>query len=299
MGTPFIMERSGVTVKSQLEVAPDVGPFTRQDAVHHDVPGGAVAACAVVANHAVTFRAQRLDRPLRPKIEVVRPQAHYLATERIEGVAEQQQLAGRVDVRALAALRVPRVPDLHAIDRGSDIVIAGRADDDAAREVPYRPGEHVTLALPLQRVGYVGPHPLGRGHGNEPQLPQVSIRRGAGQGFVVLGGERLETDAAPLEHDGLHGDHVEPAASPGAPQPTRRSTLTGARRCAAAPRTHPDPPDSAADCSRRSWGCRPRARGRSGTATPSLRCAGGTSRTGSRAAPCRCGATAAAAAPRA
>src|SRR5438445_13816069 len=163
MGTPFIMERSGVTVKSQLEVAPDVGPFTRQDAVHHDVPGGAVAACAVVANHAVTFRAQRLDRPLRPKIEVVRPQAHHLATERVEGVAEQQQLAGCVDVRALAALRVPRVPDLHAIDRGSDIVIAGRADDEAASEGPYRPGVHVSLSLTSLRVVYDGRPALGRG----------------------------------------------------------------------------------------------------------------------------------------
>src|SRR6266704_4943939 len=87
-----------------------------------------VQTCAL-SDLAVPFRAQRLDRALRAKIEIVGPQAHHRASQRVEGVAEQQELAGRVDVRALAALRVPRVTDLHAVHRGQDVVVARRADD--------------------------------------------------------------------------------------------------------------------------------------------------------------------------
>ncbi len=53
--------RSGVAVQPQLEVASHVGPFTRKDAVHHDITSGAVAAHAVMANHTVALGSQRLD----------------------------------------------------------------------------------------------------------------------------------------------------------------------------------------------------------------------------------------------
>jgi len=39
------------------------------------------------------------------------PETDDLAAQRLEGVAQQQELAGRVHVRALTALPVPRVPD--------------------------------------------------------------------------------------------------------------------------------------------------------------------------------------------
>src|SRR5437879_13176250 len=132
-------------------------------------------------DHTVFLCPQRFDGPLGAKVEVVRAEAYDLAPERVERVPEQEQLAGRVDVRPLTALRIPGVPDLHAIDAANDVVITRRADDGAARQIPYGPGEHVTVPLPLERVGHVSPHALGRGDGDEPQLPQAATgRRGSG-----------------------------------------------------------------------------------------------------------------------
>ena len=50
------------------------------------------------------FAPERLDRPLRREVEVVGAQADDPAAERVERVAEQQQLARGVDVAALPAL---------------------------------------------------------------------------------------------------------------------------------------------------------------------------------------------------
>src|SRR2546422_10711461 len=99
---------------------------------------------------------------LRSKIEVVGPQADDLAAERVERMAQQQQLAGGVDVRALAAAAVPGVADFHAVDRRYDIVIPGRTDDDAARQVADDPRQHVPVALALERVGDIRTHALWR-----------------------------------------------------------------------------------------------------------------------------------------
>jgi hypothetical protein len=98
-----------VAREPQFEVSPDVRPLRGENAVHHDITRGSIAPHAEVPYHAVFLRAQRLDGPLRAKVEGVGPEAHNLAPERVERVAEQEQLAGRVDVGPLTALRVPRV----------------------------------------------------------------------------------------------------------------------------------------------------------------------------------------------
>src|SRR5437899_11074303 len=91
-------------------MAPHVRPLSRENTVHHDVARAAVAADAEVPDHAVLLRAERFDGPLRPEVEVVRPQAHHLATQRVERVTQEHQLARGVDVRALATAPVPRMP---------------------------------------------------------------------------------------------------------------------------------------------------------------------------------------------
>src|SRR5678815_4543420 len=63
-------------VQSEKEVLLHVGPLVREDAVHHGVADGAVAPRPVVADHAVLFRPERLDRALRREVEVVGAQAH-------------------------------------------------------------------------------------------------------------------------------------------------------------------------------------------------------------------------------
>src|SRR5712691_11974003 len=129
-------------------MTPHVRPFSRENAVHHHIAHAAVATDAVMANHPVLLGAERFDGALRPKIEIVGPQADHFAGERVERMAQQQQLAGGVDVRALAAAAVPGMADFQAVDRRCDIVIPGRTNDDTARQVAYDPGQHVPSRWP-------------------------------------------------------------------------------------------------------------------------------------------------------
>src|SRR6266436_7542730 len=195
-------------LEPQLQVAANIGPLRRENAVHDDIARAAVAPDAEMANHAVLLGAERFDGALRSKIEVVRAEPDDLATERVESVAQEQELAGRVHVRALAALAVPRVPDFHAIDRRGDVVIARRPDDRPARHVTHDPGQHVPVALALQRLGDVRLHPLGWRDRDVPELPQAAVTCRRGQRFTVLFGQRLEPNAVTFEHQRSGRDHA-------------------------------------------------------------------------------------------
>ena len=46
-----------------------------------------------------------------------------MATQRVEGMGHQQQLAGGVHMGALAPLGVPGVADLDPLHRGQDVVV--------------------------------------------------------------------------------------------------------------------------------------------------------------------------------
>ena len=186
-----------------------VRPLLREDAVHHDVTRAAVPARAEVPDDAVPFGAQRFDGTLRSKVETVGAQSHHLAAKRVERMLEQQQLARGVDVRALPALRVPRVADLHAIDARNDVVIASRADDLPARQVAHRPREHESGALTLQRVGDVRVHSIRRRRRDEPELPEPSVGNGDFQRVAVRVRERLQPYAAPFENDRRWCDHAQ------------------------------------------------------------------------------------------
>src|SRR5581483_4736432 len=121
-----------------------VRPFMREDAVDHAVAHRSVASSEVMTNDAILPGAKGLNGPLRDHVEIVGAQTHHLAPERVERVTEQQQLAAGVDVTAVPALSIPRVTDLHAINRGDDVVIAGTPDDRTARQLPHRPGQHMS-----------------------------------------------------------------------------------------------------------------------------------------------------------
>src|SRR5687767_6057247 len=83
-----------------FEMAPHVGPFRRQHAVHHGVADGAVAPRRVVADHAVLLRAERLDGALRAEVEVVCAQSDHFAMNLFKSMRKKQQLARRVDMAA-------------------------------------------------------------------------------------------------------------------------------------------------------------------------------------------------------
>src|SRR5262249_3299824 len=150
----------------------------------------------------------RLDGALRAEIEPVGAQSDNFAAERVERVFQEHQLARRVDACALPALRVPRIADFYAIDRGNNVVIAGGADDFAAGDVADRPGEHMPLVVPFQRVGDVRRHRVWRRRGDIPELPQASVGNGSRELVGVRFSERLQTDAVSFEDDGGWMDHA-------------------------------------------------------------------------------------------
>src|SRR5262245_47521830 len=67
-----------------------VGPFVREDAVHHGVADGAVAPHPVVADHAVLPCSERLDGALGAEVEVVGAQTHDSAFQGFKCMSEQQ-----------------------------------------------------------------------------------------------------------------------------------------------------------------------------------------------------------------
>src|SRR6478752_2810931 len=203
-----------ISFQPEFEMLSDRRPFVAQHAVHDGVADAAVAARPVVADDAVLLRAERLDRLLRAEVEVVGAQAHHLAAELLEGVGEEQQLARGVDVRPLAALRVPGVPDLHAVGGRDDVVVARAAHDAAALQVAHRPRQHVALLLPFQRVidvfaGLLGPRDRG-----EEQLPELAVLRRFDQALLMLAGEGLEADTVTFEFCRPCLDHAAPRSRP-------------------------------------------------------------------------------------
>src|SRR3954466_10269535 len=118
-----------MALQPRVQVTADVRPLGCENAEDVRIPDGAVPPRGVVADDTVLFRTDPENGALRAEVEVVRPQANDLAAQRIERVPEQQQLARRVDVRALPAPRIEGVADFHSIDAPHDVVVPSRPDD--------------------------------------------------------------------------------------------------------------------------------------------------------------------------
>src|SRR5262245_44756128 len=90
-------------------------PFAGDDAVDAGVAQRAVSGDLVVAQNAVELGAQPLDAGSALAVEEVGAELHGDATQRLEGVAEQQELAVRVEVGALHGSAIPGRADLYAL----------------------------------------------------------------------------------------------------------------------------------------------------------------------------------------
>src|SRR5690606_23411031 len=143
-----------------------------------------------------------LDRALRSEIEVVGAQADDFASQVLERMLEQQQLARRVHVRALPAPRVERVADLDAMRWNRDVVIARGADDRSGLQLAHRPGEPVTGFQTLMREFNELARLLGTRDVRIPELPQTTVARRRDQLVVVVHRKRFEADAATFERYG-------------------------------------------------------------------------------------------------
>ncbi len=172
--------------------------------VSRTVPSRRTPKCRITPSFfAPSASMARCDRKLNPSVR----SPTTLHRSASNAWRQQQELARRVDVRALTALRVERVPDLHAVEIGYDVVITRRADDGVGGQVAHGPRQHVPIRLPLERIGHVRPHGVRRRHGHEPELPQSAVSCNRCESVVMLFGERLEPDAAAFENGRLHVDH--------------------------------------------------------------------------------------------
>jgi len=87
-------------------------------------------------------------------------------------------------------------------------MVAGRSDQCATRNVANHPGQHVTVAPPVQRRLDVRLRPAGLRHRREPQLPQLPVGRRRLERVVMGLAQRLETNAVSIQGDRLRIDHA-------------------------------------------------------------------------------------------
>ena len=129
---------------------PDIWPLPVENAVHNGVADTTVTARLVVTDYAILPGSKCFDSTLRREIKVVCSQANDSAAESVKRMAEKEQLAYRVDGRALVAFRIPGVADFHAVDIGNNVVVSGRADNRSGLQFAHNPWQHVAVALPLE-----------------------------------------------------------------------------------------------------------------------------------------------------
>lgn len=159
-----------------------------------------------MAEDTVLFGAKSLDRLLRGEVEVVGAKAHHLAPQGFKGMAQEKQLAGGIHVAPLAALSIPRVSNLHALDLGDDVVISGASHNETAFQFPNCPREHVASLLAGEGLFDVRLSGLGAGDAGEPKLPKLPIRGSVAQVGSVGEFQGLEPHAVTFEDDGSGGN---------------------------------------------------------------------------------------------
>jgi DNA-binding MarR family transcriptional regulator len=193
--------------QAPVQMALHIRPLGAGDAVDVGVAYRAVPAGLVMADHPILLRSERLDRLLRPKIEIVSTQAYYFAAKPVKCVLEKHELAGGIHVAHLPTLAIPGVANLDPIDLGDDVVIPCATDDGAGLEVTHDPGKHVAVLEAAQSRGNIILRLVGRRHHGKPQLPEGAICRRCLKCRDVLRAHRLEPNGSPFEDNGNGLNH--------------------------------------------------------------------------------------------
>src|SRR5215211_1915904 len=216
-----------------------VRPLRGHDRVQHRVAQAAVAADVLVAQDALADRAEPRDRRLRALVADVGLDRDAVRSERLERVAEEQQLGLRVDRGSPPRPPDPGAADLERAVALVDVAVRRHADRPAARRVDLRERER-DGALAVEDRGDVGlalrPRP------RQPR-PDAIVLRGREQvGDVAVGG-RLEHDVLAAERDWLdpgHRDRVSAGPSDRASSGPAAWRAARSTRCASGrPRRSP------------------------------------------------------------
>ncbi len=188
---------------------PDFRPFTSAQAVHHGVADGAIAAQGVAADHPVFACAQALNSGLRGEVEIVGAPAHHVASQGLERMGHQQQLAGRVDMGTLRALGVPGVANFDPLHGGQYVVVAAAAQHFAAACVLHHKGEAVARVAHRQGIFNVLAGVFRLGNRRHAQGPQRAVSRCRLQPLFVFQRQRQDAQAVAFQGDGFDKCHLQ------------------------------------------------------------------------------------------
>src|SRR4051812_1901958 len=205
-----------------LEPRPHRRPLVVDDRVVRAVARRAAGQDHVLAEDALELGAQRDQGAARALVARVGLELHAAGAERLEGVAQQQQLGLRVDPRPPHGRRVPRVSDLEAQVRALECEEPRRAGDRPVRA--HREGR--LLSHP-RRVGRLAePRAEGGGRrrrvGRQP-LPDARVLGGRPQLPRMLVAQRLEDDPPAGQHDGCPRPADHDGAAPASASAARAS----------------------------------------------------------------------------
>src|SRR5579862_8187021 len=196
------------------EAVADRRPLVADNREVDRIPQRAVAAHHVGAEHAFAGRAQLGDGGLGAKVATVGLQLDAVEAERLESVAQQRELAGRIDLGRPDLGRVPGVADLQPAVRRLDGKVARAADDRAVGAGPDRPDGLPTGQRQVERLIEPGVE-TGARRGRRHVLPDLRQVGGVGQTLAMLLRQWLEADGAGDEGGAEigEGEHCHGAAN--------------------------------------------------------------------------------------
>ena len=116
-------------VQEPIQPIAHLRPLRIEDAEARGGPVGAVVGDDVVSEGSLERRAEAEDRGLAPLVAVVGAELDTDRAEVLEGVGEEEALAGGVHERALVFRSDPRPADLESPVGAPDVEVAGGPDD--------------------------------------------------------------------------------------------------------------------------------------------------------------------------
>ena len=173
-------------LQQEPEVRPHRRPLAVDDAEHHGVARIPSAPSWWLRSTPSCLAPSRAIASRLCVVEPVRAELDRDAAERLERVAEQQELALGVQRRALHALRVPGVADLEPPVRRVDVEVARAADDLARPALAHDEGHRAQPLAHVERDVHVAGHLLRRGDAGVPEPPQLAVARRGGERVDVL-----------------------------------------------------------------------------------------------------------------
>src|SRR5687767_11397975 len=137
---------SARTIELEAQMTLHRRPLAFQNTEHDRVAINPVGRDLVIAEDTVLLGAKSRNGGTRPLIEPAGAELDGDAPQRLERVAQEQDLGLGVHGRSLKALRIPRIADFHPSMLGLDVEVT-RASNDCTARVLANDERHRALGL--------------------------------------------------------------------------------------------------------------------------------------------------------